>query len=384
MFSPYLSEAQIKNLREHKYSCVGQSITERYMQPFWEWAATFMPLWVAPNLITIVGLGFNIVTSLLVIAYSPRANNESVPAHVFILCAAGLFTYQTLDAIDGKQARRTKTSSALGELFDHGCDAVSTVFVMTSLSCSVLLGYYPDYLYYFFIGISCYYYSAFWQYYCSGKLIFQQIDVNEALLSTMLVYIIAGLAGPQWVLFKLGFLPYNLNVVQVAVIIMGFICTAYYCVTIYRIFLRGDGTTVGGTHGLSPLLPLLVVIACSFVSFVYSEEELFAAHPCLFMLSFGCSFAKLASNLILATMSKSKLPLFDSCLIGPIGLATFTILQRFDVLSLTLDFVCEEYSVLLFITIINLASFLLFATCVCKETSRGLGINVFTIPYKKD
>jgi phosphatidylglycerophosphate synthase len=38
----------------------------------------------------------------------------------------GLFLYQTLDAIDGKQARRTGSSSPLGELFDHGCDAVST------------------------------------------------------------------------------------------------------------------------------------------------------------------------------------------------------------------------------------------------------------------
>ena len=33
---------------------------------------------------------------------------------------------QSLDAIDGKQARRTGTSSPLGELFDHGCDSLST------------------------------------------------------------------------------------------------------------------------------------------------------------------------------------------------------------------------------------------------------------------
>lgn len=32
----------------------------------------------------------------------------------------GLFMYQSLDAIDGKQARRTQTSGPLGELFDHG------------------------------------------------------------------------------------------------------------------------------------------------------------------------------------------------------------------------------------------------------------------------
>jgi len=42
-----------------------------------------------------------------------------------VLCAGGLFIYQTLDAIDGKQARRIHCSSALGELFDHGCDALS-------------------------------------------------------------------------------------------------------------------------------------------------------------------------------------------------------------------------------------------------------------------
>ncbi len=30
-----------------------------------------------------------------------------------------------MDAIDGKQARRTGSSSPLGELFDHGCDALS-------------------------------------------------------------------------------------------------------------------------------------------------------------------------------------------------------------------------------------------------------------------
>lgn len=34
--------------------------------------------------------------------------------------SAGLFIYQSLDAIDGKQARRTGSSSPLGEVFDHG------------------------------------------------------------------------------------------------------------------------------------------------------------------------------------------------------------------------------------------------------------------------
>ncbi len=47
------------------------------------------------------------------------------PGWAFLLAAVGLFVYQGLDAIDGKQARRTGSASPLGELFDHGCDSCS-------------------------------------------------------------------------------------------------------------------------------------------------------------------------------------------------------------------------------------------------------------------
>ncbi len=40
-----------------------------------------------------------------------------------------IFLYQTFDGCDGKQARRTKSSSILGELFDHGCDAVTNIWI---------------------------------------------------------------------------------------------------------------------------------------------------------------------------------------------------------------------------------------------------------------
>ena len=51
---------------------------------------------------------------------------SQAPLWAYIACACGLFIYQSLDAIDGKQARRTNSSSPLGELFDHGCDSLST------------------------------------------------------------------------------------------------------------------------------------------------------------------------------------------------------------------------------------------------------------------
>jgi phosphatidylglycerophosphate synthase len=38
-----------------------------------------------------------------------------------------------MDAIDGKQARKTKSSSPLGQLFDHGCDSFSLTFFILAI-----------------------------------------------------------------------------------------------------------------------------------------------------------------------------------------------------------------------------------------------------------
>lgn len=42
------------------------------------------------------------------------------PVWVYLMNAAAVFAYMHLDCIDGKQARRTGSSSPLGQLFDHG------------------------------------------------------------------------------------------------------------------------------------------------------------------------------------------------------------------------------------------------------------------------
>lgn len=53
-------------------------------------------------------------------ALSLSASAGDAPRWVYFSCGAAAFTYLHLDCIDGKQARRTKSSSPLGQLFDHG------------------------------------------------------------------------------------------------------------------------------------------------------------------------------------------------------------------------------------------------------------------------
>lgn len=129
-------------------------------------------------------------------SYSPTGREEP-PRWSSALCGIGLFIYQSLDAIDGKQARRTNSSSPLGELFDHGCDSISTVFVALSACISVQLGYYPRWMFFQCFCAMTLFYCAHWQTYVSGTLRFGRIDVTEAQCTIIGIHMISAIFGPS-------------------------------------------------------------------------------------------------------------------------------------------------------------------------------------------
>lgn len=59
------------------------------------------------------------------------------PRWVYLFAAFSVVFYTWLDCFDGKQARRTGTSSPLGQLFDHGCDALSVNLLLANIGCSL-------------------------------------------------------------------------------------------------------------------------------------------------------------------------------------------------------------------------------------------------------
>lgn len=76
LWSEPLSAAQLKRLDEHKYSSSGRSLFEPPFQIYWTWLVQRMPLWVAPNTLTIVGLLANVLTTALLTYYCPTATEE--------------------------------------------------------------------------------------------------------------------------------------------------------------------------------------------------------------------------------------------------------------------------------------------------------------------
>lgn len=74
--TPPLTKHQLKRLEEHKYQSAGRSLLEPLMQGYWEWLVRRVPAWIAPNLITIVGLIINICTTIILVCYCPTATEQ--------------------------------------------------------------------------------------------------------------------------------------------------------------------------------------------------------------------------------------------------------------------------------------------------------------------
>ncbi|KAI9558213.1 hypothetical protein GHT06_014966 [Daphnia sinensis] len=417
-FGPVLDTTQLKRLKEHKYSCTSSSVLEPLLQPWWNWVVQCLPLWLAPNLITITGLILNIMTSLVLVYYNPDGKEES-PRWAALMCAAGIFIYQTLDAIDGKQARRTNSSSPLGELFDHGCDSLSTVFVALAACVTVGLGTHPWWMFFqCFTGFALFY-CAHWQTYVSGTLRFGKIDVTEAQYGIIGLHLLTFIFGSNMWQQNLPLVGFGWNIVVVLSVFLAQSYTFFTeylgcilsggsgkngstialswlncsCVllpgtltlTIYaiigissmRIILRGgagkNGSTVAGTSVLSPAIPLGLVIVPAYIIACKSEEHIFEEHPSLYIIAFGLVIAKVTNRLVVAHMTRSEMDYLDSVLIGP---ALLFLNQYFN------NFI-QEYYVLWLCLIWAAIDLYHYCHRVCLEICKELNIELFRISARE-
>ncbi|XP_046429755.1 choline/ethanolaminephosphotransferase 1 isoform X5 [Neodiprion pinetum] len=366
-----LSPGQLKRLNEHKYSCTSVSLMDPFLQPWWNWLVSKVPLWLAPNAITVLGLTVNILTTLILVWYSPDAKIEA-PRWACLLCALGLFVYQSLDAIDGKQARRTGTQSPLGELFDHGCDSISTVFVALSACIAVQLGYYPTWMFFQCFCAITLFYCAHWQTYVSGTLRFGKVDVTEAQFTIIGIHIISGIFGPSIWMTEIpyidGFeLKYLIGVMTV-------VCTLANLYSMFSVIFTGgvgkNGSTVAGTSVLSPIIPFSFVVVPAFIIYRKSAENVYENHPALYILAFGMVAAKVTNRLVVAHMTKNEMQYLDTALIGP---AMLFLNQYFN-------FFIKEYYVLWLCLIWVTLDLLRYCSQVCLEICDHLKIRLFRIP----
>lgn len=112
---PLLNDDQRRNLVNYKYKGTDNSYTYKFvLSPFAQWCVDkFTPTTTAPNTITFAGLLVSLSSFVLTLIYNPSLQANSQPRWLCIWTALSVLIYQTLDNMDGKQARKTGSSSGL-------------------------------------------------------------------------------------------------------------------------------------------------------------------------------------------------------------------------------------------------------------------------------
>lgn len=167
----YITEVGGQNILKYKYKGCDNSMMYRYFcSPLADAIVRgVLPLWVAPNVITC----FSLVPSLLghcVIWYYCNDFRTKCPSWCWVVSGICTFLYQTLDNMDGKQARRTGSSSPLGLLLDHGVDALN--ITLSSLNVMALLQVRDSWMHCLIIwsASACPFFFATWEEFYTGSL----------------------------------------------------------------------------------------------------------------------------------------------------------------------------------------------------------------------
>lgn len=111
-----------EKLFAYKYKVEDNSLTTKYLSDFWNYIVNYIPKIISPNMISLCGFLCNCS------AFYFRNKNP-------IISGLSIFLYMNLDCLDGKQARRLRLGSPVGELVDHVLDASSIGLIMSSFSC---------------------------------------------------------------------------------------------------------------------------------------------------------------------------------------------------------------------------------------------------------
>ncbi|KAI1198303.1 CDP-alcohol phosphatidyltransferase [Nemania serpens] len=320
----YVRQEYLPNLRQYKYSGVDHSLTSKYiLKPFYtNVVIKCFPMWMAPNLITLSGFMFVVANFLTLLWYNPTLDQDC-PPWVYYTWAAGLFIYQTFDAVDGSQARRTRQSGPLGELFDHGVDALNTSLETLIFAASQNMGQSWFTVVSVFASL-CTFYVQTWEEYHTKTLTLGIINGPvEGILALVSVYALTGYMGGasfwhQSMLATFGVpkslgipnILYDLSFTQLY-LVQGTVVMVYNTVESARNVIRarrarGDRSR-GALLGLVPFFGIWTLIA----GYLYLQPLIRTQHLVPFVMFAGLVNAYSVGQMITAHLVKLDFPYWN-------------------------------------------------------------------------
>lgn len=306
--------------------------------------------------------------------------------------------YQTFDNVDGKQARRTGTSSGLGELFDHGIDSLNCTLASLLETAALGLGTSKSGVFTALCPCLPMFFST-WETYHTHTLYLGVINgPTEGLLLACFFMLVSGWYGPgvwtepitkllgdSFLLRAVGLTHEhlgNLSIrdIWVTMIIVSLLFTHIpFCIYHVVKARRARGQPVAPVF--LEWTPMAVFTFCTF-AWLYSPYSHICTdnHLVLFCVIMSFVFGRMTTKMILAHLTRQPFPFWTVMLWPLVGGAVLGNLPRFGLPAISPR---VEYLYLLAYLVFAFVVYARWAILVTTSICRFLGINCLTIPKEK-
>lgn len=381
-FSPYISPGGAQRLALYQYHGGDHSLIYKHvLTPLNNRLIELFPWWLAPNAITVIGLAFVFVAHLVSLYYTPRLEGLA-PSWAYILYAVCLFTYQTLDNLDGRQARRTGASSPLGLLFDHGCDALNVTVSTLTLCSTIQTG--PTWK----SGVTWWstasvFYFTTWEELNTDYLNLPIINgPTEGLIITCGLYFWTAFVGADFWLEIEPTTGLQWNTLFIASLVGLSLVTIVNCFK--NVFLSTFRSDTFGT-AIARIVPFLILNVFFALWVQFSQDDILGKYPRMVWWTLGLLFSKMVTHMMVAHMCrepyapvrKTLLPIFFLA-----AHAAYSFVGHLRGRSVDNSIFGDEELVLEEFFILSLVTYCHLVYNLIREACRILDIPCFTMPRK--
>lgn len=306
----YITESGLRALDNYAYKPGVYTQLDLLLKPFWNWAASKIPRSIAPNVVTLTGTSFLLSIMAVVYYFDPHLEGN-VPSLGYFYISFSIWAYQTFDAMDGAHARATGSSSPLGQLFDHGCDALGTTPLAIGLSSALGLGTSMSTLLLFAVIQIPFWFCQFEEHY-SHTLRTQVMNfgVTEGQYAEAFVVICTAMFGK-------GFWGLTMNTffgdmvpewfaLKHVILLLGAIFPTLMLFTSCATVIRSTNTPI---RALIQFLPVaLSEMMLIWIANSDSLRHLFVDHTIPLLFFFGILFTHLSNVMIISTVCRMNYP----------------------------------------------------------------------------
>ena len=374
---PYIPKERFSSIRSYKYKSSDSSISYKYfMSPLCDYLVNFFPTWLAPNVITISGFFLNLLY-FLITGYYTKFKGGFIPPWACFFSAFCYLLYMILDNIDGKQARRTKSSSPLGLLFDHGTDACTTFFITCGLGAILALETIYQYILLWIMIIVPFYLNN-WEEYVTGVMSLPIINgINEGTFVIVFLECLTGCIGQDY-LNKKEYIIFGEHILF-NTFISSLACGAGIFFGIISIFeVRQLESKEKRINALIDVFPFIYFLAGFFCIIYLADSKISENYPQLLLVSFGFQFAKMLGLLQLSHLMGIRYNPYNLVFILPnLCYIIHSIFYYFSKNQRILYFTIDD--LIIIFSIVNFLSWLHFVYFCSDEMCKILGIYRFKI-----